>query len=125
MTGLSDFVDSIDLSGAHTLLAIYGGLLAIYVMQKTRYEAEDQCDSKFVRITRTIALAALSGALFWSLTWRDSHDWHPAPPIMLMMLALDALLTVRVLAIWARLRRTGPYLNAPSMAARSKAASNR
>jgi hypothetical protein len=125
MTELSSLVDSLDLSGVHTLLAIYGGLLAIYVMQKTRYEAEDQCDPKYVRMVRTVALAAMSGAFFWSLTYRDSHDWVPAAPFLLMMAALDALLTVRVLAIWGRIKRNGPYLNAPSVAARSKAASNR
>lgn len=125
MTELGSFMDSVDLTAVHTILALYGGLIAIYVMQKTRYEAEDQRDSKFVRMTRTIALAALSGSMFWSLTYGESRQWQPWPPDILGMLALDVLLTVRTLAIWDRLKRTGPYSNAPSVASRSKAAMNR
>lgn len=116
------FLDNTDFTAVHTILALFGGLLCIYVMQKTRYEAEDQRDSTFVRWSRTIALAALAGSMFWSLTYRDSHDWHPAPPYLLGMLALDVLLVARALAIWERIKRTGRYSNAPSARARSRTA---
>lgn len=119
---ISNMIDSADFSDVHTVLALFGGLLCIYVMQKTRYEAEDQRDSAPVRWARTIALAALSGSMFWSLTYRDSHVWHPAPPYLLGMLALDVLLVARTLAIWARIKRTGRYSNAPSARARSRTA---
>lgn len=122
ISSIGHFLDTADFTDLHTALALFGGLLAIYVMQKTRYEAEDQRDSAPVRWARTIALAALSGSMFWSLTYRDSHDWHPAPPYLLGMLALDVLLVARALAIWERIKRTGRYSNAPSARARSRTA---
>jgi len=115
ISSIGHFLDTADFTDLHTALALFGGLLAIYVMQKTRYEAEDQRDPPALRSARTIALVALAGSLFWSLTYRDSHDWHPAPPFLLGMLALDVLLAVRAVAIWARIKRTGRYWNAPSM----------
>lgn len=121
MIGLSHLLDNVDLSAAHVVLALYGGLITIYVMQKTRYEAEDQRDPKFVRDLRTIALTALSGAMFWSLTYGESRQWEPWVPDLLGMLAIDVLMTIRAFAIWARIKRTGRYYNAPSMDSRRHA----
>lgn len=119
MSGLSSVLDSMDLSSVHTAVALYGGLITIYVMQKTRYEAEDHNDPKFIRVVRSVSLAALSGAMFWSLTYGASKEWQAWPPDLLAMFAIDVLFTVRALSIWFRIRRTGRYFNAPSMASRS------
>lgn len=117
---LNRFVDGIDFVAVHTVLALYGGLITIYVMQKTRYEAEDHSDPRLVRAVRTVALAALSGSMFWSLTYSEAREWMPWPPDLLGILALDVLMTVRVIAIWARIKRTGHYYNAPRMQTRSR-----
>lgn len=119
MDAIGNYLDSFDLTGIHTILALIGGLLAIFVMQQTRYEAEDRKDPAYVRTLRTISMIALSAAFFWSVTYRYTHpEWNPAPPFLLSMLALDVLLAVKSLAIWSRIQRVGRYYGAPSMISR-------
>src|SRR6185503_19422558 len=38
ISSIGHFLDTADFTDLHTALALFGGLLAIYVMQKTRYE---------------------------------------------------------------------------------------
>jgi hypothetical protein len=109
LDAISSFVDGLDLSVVHTVLAIYGGLATIFVMQTNRYEAEDYQDSEFVRGARTFGLIALSGSMFWSLTYGESRDWQAWPPYVLSLMAVDLLMTIRIIAVWARIRREGRY----------------
>lgn len=109
LDAISSFVDGLDLSVVHTVLAIYGGLATIFVMQTNRYEAEDYQDSEFVRAARTFGLIALSGSMFWSLTYGEARDWQAWPPYVLSLMAVDLLMTIRIIAVWARIRREGRY----------------
>lgn len=109
LLSISSFVDSLDLSVPHTLLAIYGGLACIFVMQTNRYEAEDHRDSGVIRGLRTLGLIALAGSMFWSVTYGANRQWEVWPPEALSILAIDLLMTLRIVAVWARIRREGRY----------------
>lgn len=109
MTIMSSLVDSVDWSGIHTALAIYGGLATVYVMKQNRYEAEDRKDTESVRISKEVSLAAIAGAMFWCVTYGSSRDWEPWPPEVLLILALDVMMTVRIIAVWHRIKRMGRY----------------
>lgn len=121
MTEISYFLDSLDLRGAHTFISLTGALLAVYVMQKTRYEAEDRADPPWIRGTRTLVLGVLALCFLWSLTYGYDRQWTPWPPDVARAATVDALLALRALAIVLRVRRTGRYRDAPSnVAARSR-----
>lgn len=115
---MDEMASRVDTSMIFTILCIYGGLAAIYVMQKTRYEAENQHDPKWIRVVYTISTASLAWAMFWCVTYAYEHSWQPWPPEIFLVFALDVKLTMRLLAMRARVKRTGPYYNAPSMEAR-------
>lgn len=107
-------LDGVDLSGLYTVLSLAGALLAVYVMQATRYEAEDQSDPPVLRNFRTAGLAILALTFLWSLTFSETRQWQPWPPALATTFAIDALLVIRIIAIRARIRRVGRYREAPS-----------
>ena len=111
-------LESVDLSGAYTIFSLAGALLAVYVMQITRYEAEDRADPPFLRNARTAGLATLALMFLWSLTYSEVRQWQPWPPALGITIALDALMLIRVFAIKARIRRLGRYRDAPSVRAK-------
>lgn len=108
-------LDGVDLSGFYTVLSLAGALLAVYVMQVTRYEAEDRADPPALRNARTAGLAILSLSLLWSLTFSETRQWQPWPPALIMLASVDALLVIKIIAIRARIRRLGRYRDAPSV----------
>ena len=117
-------LDGVDLTGAHTVLALAGALLAVYVMQLTHYEAEDRVDHWLIRRARRVGLALLSLAFLWSLTFSETRNWQPWPPEIVAFFAMDLLLAVRIAAIWARIRRSGRYLDAESLKVEMRRARN-
>lgn len=117
-------LDGVDLSAVHTILALAGALLSVYVMQLTYYEAEDSEDHWIIRLGRRFALSVLALAFLWSLTYSETRQWQPWPPEIVAMAAIDLLMSVRVAAIWARIYRTGRYRNAQSMKDASRLARN-
>lgn len=101
------FLEGIDLNGIHLILTIFGGLLAVYVMQLTHHEAEDEVDPWVVRKFRRFSLVMLSLSMWWSAYYSLSHQWQPWPPEVLLVFAIDLALVIRMVAIWARIGRTG------------------
>lgn len=110
-------VNGLDLSLLHTMLALIGSMLAVYVMQLTHYEAEDRADPPAVRFARRAALAVLALGFLWSLTFSDLRRWQPWAPMLVVYLAIDTILMVRVIAIWHRIRHRGRYMESESMKA--------
>lgn len=115
MMTVNRLLEGYDLSGIYTVIALLGVLLAVYVMQKTRYEAEDRADPVWLRNLRTGSLGLLALGLLWSLSYAEAREFQPWPAQVLMVAALDLLFAIRALAILIRVRREGRYLNAPSM----------
>jgi hypothetical protein len=97
----------IDLTGIHLILTLFGGLLAVYVMQLTHYEAEDFVDPWIVRTMRRLSLALISASMFWSAWYSMTHQWAPWPPEVILIFAINLGLVIRMVAIWARIKRTG------------------
>lgn len=109
---LDRLFDGHDLTAIHTVLALCGILISVYVMQLTRYEAEDAVDPPWLRSLRRIALALMAWAFCWLLTYSETKNWQPWPPEVLAIAAMDLILLIRALAIRARIKRTG-HLEAP------------
>ena len=102
-----------DLTAAHTILAMAGFFLSVYVMQLTHWEAEDDVDPKPIRFIRRAVLALLAWAMLWSLSYSQDHGWQPWPAELLLMLAIDMILVIRAVSIKARIRRFGIKPEAP------------
>lgn len=104
---IEHLLEGIDLTGLHTMLTVAGSLLAVYVMQLTHYEAEDFVDPWIVRKMRRFSLALIALAFLWSAAFSLSRQWQPWPPEILLIFAIDLALVIRMVAIWARIKRTG------------------
>jgi hypothetical protein len=100
-------LEGIDLTALHTILTVAGALLAVYVMQLTHYEAEDMVDPWIVRKMRRLSLALIALAQLGSALYSLSHQWSPWPPELLLIFAVNLALVIRMVAIWARIKRTG------------------
>lgn len=114
MEELNWFLSGLDWRGVHTFISLTGALLAVYVMQKTRYEAEDRNDPTWIRGIRTFVLGTLALCFLWSLTYGYDLQWNPWPPDVARAAVVDLLLALRAAAIVLRVRRTGRYRDAPS-----------
>lgn len=106
-----------DLTIAHTILAMTGFFLSVYVMQMTQWEAEDDVDPPYIRVFRRLYLGLQAWAFLWSLDITATRDWQPWPAVLLLMLTVDAGLIIRAMAIKARIRRSGVKPESPRAAA--------
>lgn len=102
---LAQTLDRLDLTTAHTVLALLGAGLALYVMQLTSHVEEDRVDPVWLQWGRRLCLAAIALALLWSLSFSVTHSWQPWPPELALIIALNAIFIVRATAIHLRLRR--------------------
>lgn len=104
---IDQILEGLDLTGAHTFLALYGCFVCVYVMQLVVHEGEDRDDPWIVKNGRRFWLMMLALGFLWSISYAQGHKWQPWPPELVILIAIDMLLTVRVLAIWARIKRSG------------------
>ena len=109
-------LEGMDLTIAHMVLALTGFFLSIYVMQLIRWEAEDDQDPPVLQSARRIAYAILAWGYLWSLSYGWTKAWQPWPAELLMMAAMNAVMTIRVFGIKARIRRSGIKPEAPRAA---------
>lgn len=100
-------LEGIDLTYVHTVLCLFGALLAVYLMQLTSHEAEDGVDPPLLRWLRRLSLAAVALALLCSVLYSDARGWQPWPPHLALIVAVIMVLGIRTLAIRARIRRDG------------------
>lgn len=107
MTDFNRALEGIDLTGIHLSLTIFGGLLACYVMQLTHSEAEDVADPWIVRKASRFSLALIAMAMLWSAWYSIARQWQPWPPEILLVFGIDLALVIRLVAIKARIGRTG------------------
>jgi hypothetical protein len=115
---MNRFLEGTDLNLAHTILAMIGFFLSVYVMQLTQWEAEDNVDPPYIRIIRRIYLALQAWAFLWSLDIAATKNWQPWPACLMLMLAVDVGLMIRAIAIKARIKRSGIKPDSPSAAAK-------
>lgn len=113
-------LEGADLTAAHTLLTIAGMLLAVYTMQLTSHVNEDHDDPWALRWGRRVSLAGIALALLWSLYYSQDKGWQPWPPYLALIVAVIAMLSVRVIAIHARIRRDGIRRALPTVAVPAK-----
>ena len=114
-------LESWDLNCVLVMLAALGFFLAIYVNQKTHYEAEDIQDPWWIRaIMRPLAYLLLAWSFLWVFSYGQARGWQPWPPVILMIVAVDMILFIRAFAILARIRRDGIRPGSPSAISRIK-----
>ena len=104
---LDHLLEGRDLTVAHMILTMIGFLLAIYVMQLTSHEHEDEDDPAWLQWGRRFALTGVAGSFLWSLSYSLAKQWQPWPPEIALHLALILMLLFRALAIHARIKREG------------------
>ena len=114
MQTIDRILESVDLSYALFVLGMLGFFLAVYVNQLTRFEGEDAVDPWYVKGSRVVAYVLLAWSYLWVLSFAEKKEWQPWPPVILMMLAMDAILLIRALAIKARVRRSGVKPESPA-----------
>jgi hypothetical protein len=100
-------LSEIDLTAVHTILALSGMFLAVYVMQLTRFEGEDREDHWLIREAHRLALVLYALAMLWSLSYSETKQWQPWPSDLAAFAIVDVMLVVRLLAVWGHMRRTG------------------
>lgn len=104
---LDRLLEGYDLTTLHTMLALIGAGLALYVMQLTSREHEDISDPPWLQWARRFALASIALSFLWSLIYSLQKAWQPWPPEIAVHLAIISMLAVRALAINARIWREG------------------
>ena len=104
---LSQVLESVDLTTAHTILTLLGAAVCLYVMALTSYENEDINDPTLVRWGRRIGMGSISLALLWSLNYSMVKQWQPWPPELALIAALIFVFTNRAFAIHCKIRREG------------------
>jgi cell division protein FtsW (lipid II flippase) len=104
---LNQILERSDVSWIFTLLTLWAFFLSLYVMQLTSSQDEDKNDSLFIQWGRRISLAAIALSMLWSLTYSITKQWQPWPPSLGLLFAVILMLTFRILAIKARIRRDG------------------
>jgi cell division protein FtsW (lipid II flippase) len=104
---LDQALERLDLTTLHTVLTLVGALMALYVMQLTSHEREDDVDPSWLRWVRRGGLGAIALALLWSLNYSETKSWQPWPPEIALIIAIILTLIVRAAAIHARIWREG------------------
>jgi hypothetical protein len=99
--------EAANLTKMHSILAIVGALLSVYVMNLISYEHEDEVDPSWLRWVRRSGLMLVALAFGWTINYSFEHNWQPWPPEILLMVGVDLGLVVRVVAIHLRIHREG------------------
>jgi hypothetical protein len=97
--GFETLLEHNDLGPAFTLSSLAGMALAVYLMQLTWHDAESRRDCVTVRHLRRIAHAAVALGFLWCLSFGLRKGWQPWPPILMLALAVDLQMFVRIMAI--------------------------
>ena len=111
---LTQILDRLDLFSIHAVLTLAGALMAIYVMQLTSHEHEDNVDPPVIRWIRRVAYGAITLSLLWSLNYSEAKSWQPWPPEIALIVSVILILVVRAAAIHARIRREGHRRDSPA-----------
>ena len=98
-------LEAFDLSTLHTALCLIGALLAVYQMQLVSHEREDLADPTPLRWGRRVSLMGIAISMLLLVLYADAQQWQPWPPQIALVLAVIVMLTIRILAIHARIRR--------------------
>jgi cell division protein FtsW (lipid II flippase) len=94
-----------DLTRVHIVLALFGGLLAIYVANLTSFERDDVGEPTFLQWSRRVGYFVTAISLFWSVIYMDNHQWQPWPPMLLLIFGVVVMLAARARAIRLRVKR--------------------
>ena len=99
---MQKLLESIDLTALHVIGTIFGVLLAIYAAQAMWHDSESQRDCWLVRYGRKLAYPILALAFLWSLDYAYTKGWTPWAPDVVIIWAIDAIISFRILAIRVR-----------------------
>ena len=96
---LNNLLDQIPLGNVFTGACLFGALATLYIMQRMTQEDEA---SPLVSITvtnlRRFSLWCETLAMFWCVLYGFDRSWDPWPPVVMLMLALDFNLVMRIVS---------------------------
>lgn len=92
-----EFLDSVDLKGAHFVASLLGVGLALYVMQLWGHGSVAY-EHFVVNQLRRTSLIILALALLWSLSYAEIRQWQPWPSDLLTVIAVDIFLLSTVIS---------------------------
>ena len=95
-------VDEWNLNTFHTLAALLGVALSLYVMQMWS-QGQILADPPIIMVARRASLMLLSLSLLWLVFYANDKGWAPWPAQVLLVLAIDFSLVVTIVA--AKLRQ--------------------
>lgn len=98
---LGFWIDSWDLSTLHTVAALIGAALSLYVAQMWS-RGEIRIEHPAVLIARRGALLMLALAMLWLVSYANDKGWAPWPAQVMLVLAVDLGLLVTIVATRVR-----------------------
>lgn len=97
---IAGFLDNLDLTSVFFGATLIGALLCIWNMQAEGQAAMSRgCHSAIVWSYRAL-MAFAAVAMLWMLVYITDKQWMPWPPVVVLELILDAILTIRAFSIW-------------------------
>ena len=99
---LNRVLESYDLTGLHTIAALFGVLVAIHLMQLSWHSVEDYQDPAAIRWAHRTGLALIALALLWSVNYAEVKHWQPWPADVFVIIALDFALVMRAITLHLR-----------------------
>ena len=99
---LTQILEGHDLTGLHTLAALFGVLVAIHLMQLSWHSVEDQQDAPWVRWLHRFGLAFTAMTMLWSVNYAEVKHWQPWPADVFIIIAVDLALAIRALTLHLR-----------------------
>ncbi len=99
---LNRILESYDLTGLHTLAALFGVLAAIHLMQLSWHSTEDQQDPDWVRWLHRFGLAFTALTMLWSINYAEIKHWQRWPADVFIIIAVDLALAIRALTLHLR-----------------------
>ena len=95
------WLETVDLSSVFAIACIIGTMLSTFVMQATWAESENR-EHSALRWFRRVSQFALAATLLWAVSYAVETSWQPWPPVMALVISIDALMLGRAISMWMR-----------------------
>ncbi len=95
----SGILDGIDLSLVHFAATLLGALMALYVAKLWSRSMIPMITPEcwLAKHVGNVALFVLSLAMLWSLAYSTTKGWHPWPPDLFVLVAIDVFLLATIM----------------------------
>lgn len=99
VTRATSYLEICDLVPIHFVLAMFGCMLTLYVMQITSHYQEDRRDPLWTQVAHRLGLVLLALTFLWQFLYVYDKGWQPWPPALAMDAVIIFVLLVRAIAV--------------------------